>query len=279
VQGNGRLARPWRDEHSRAVLSQREIDRFVRDGFIAVRGAIEPDVIGACRDVVWERLEARGIDRRDRRTWREPLVRLWCPTGGPFVAAGTAPLLREAYDQLIGPRAWVRRRGVGGTIPVRFPHRRRPIDAVWHLDASYAVRRQARLNVRTRGRGLLALFLLSRTRRDDAPTRLLVGSHLDVPAVLKPARDKGMDMWDVMAGLPRSTFRRDVALATGNAGDVILCHPFLVHATSWPNRGPRPRLLIQPAIELRQPLRLDPHRRVRPVERAILRGLGREPSW
>ena len=74
------------------------------------------------------------------------------------------------------------------------------------------------------------------------------------------------------------TFGRDVALATGNAGDVILCHPFLVHATSWPNRGPRPRLLIQPAIELREPLRLDPRGRVRPVERAILRGLGREPS-
>ena len=32
-----------------------------------------------------------------------------------------------------------------------------------------------------------------------------------------------------------------VRLATGQAGDVILCHPFLVHAASWPHTGRHPR--------------------------------------
>jgi hypothetical protein len=258
------------------MLTPRQLERFRRDGFVVLRGALATAVVADCRDLVWDRLAARGVDRRDRSTWRQPLERVWHLDGAPFVAAGATPALREAYDQLLGPRRWVRGRGLSGTAPVRFPHRRRPTDAVWHLDAGFAVRGEARLNVRSRGHGLQSLFLLTRTGVDDAPTRLLVGSHLDVARALRPARVKGMAMWEVMAALPRATYRRPVALATGRAGDVYLLHPFLVHATSWPHRGSRTRILVQPSVTLREPLRLDPKRRgVRPVERAILDALGR----
>src|SRR3546814_5813112 len=47
------------------------------------------------------------------------------------------------------------------------------------------------------------------------------------------------------------------ALATGQAGDVFLCHPFLVHAASWPHRGTEPRVIAQPPIALDGSLRLD----------------------
>jgi hypothetical protein len=256
------------------VLTPRQLERFRRDGFVAVRGAVAPEVVADCREQVWAQLRALGYDGRDRTTWTEPLVRVWSATGSAFATAARSPVLVEAYDQLVGPRAWVRHRGFDGTVPVRFPHRRRPVDAVWHLDAGYAVRREPRLNVRSRGAALQALVLLSRTGPDDAPTRLLVGSHLDVPAVLRPARVKGVSMWDVMSALPRATFRRPVALATGQAGDVFLLHPFLVHATSWPNRGRRPRIVVQPKIGLREPFRLDRSRRtIRPVEQAILDAL------
>jgi len=30
---------------------------------------------------------------------------------------------------------------------------------------------------------------------------------------------------------------RPLAWATGHAGDVYLCHPFIVHAATWPHRG------------------------------------------
>lgn len=36
------------------------------------------------------------------------------------------------------------------------------------------------------------LFLFSDVGEDDAPTRIRVGSHLDVPAALAPAGDEGM---------------------------------------------------------------------------------------
>jgi hypothetical protein len=256
------------------MLTARQVARFQRDGFVAVRGALPADVTAACRDVIWTRLEAQGVSRRDASTWRQPLVRLWCPEGGPFAEASRAPALHEAYDQLLGRRAWIRPRdGLGGTVPVRFPHRHRPIDAVWHLDGGWASAGTARVNVHSRGRGLLALFLLTRAGPDDAPTQLLVGSHVDVARALKPARRRGMDMWDLVGSLPRSTFRREVALATGRAGDVFLCHPFLVHATSWPNLGTRPRIIVQPNIPLREPFPLDGRRATRPVERMIVDAL------
>ena len=48
----------------------------------------------------------------------------------------------------------------------------------------------------------------------------------------------------------RASAHRPTALATGRAGDVFLCHPFLVHAASWPHRGHLPRMIAQPAVAL-----------------------------
>ncbi|MGH3267097.1 MAG: hypothetical protein ACRDNS_34520, partial [Trebonia sp.] len=66
----------------------------------------------------------------DPASWTEPVVRIACPEGGPFVDAGSQPVVWEACDQLIGgPERWWRRPGVGGTLPVRFPSERDPGDA------------------------------------------------------------------------------------------------------------------------------------------------------
>lgn len=48
------------------------------------------------------------------------------------------------------------------------------------------------LNLRSRGRALLMLFMFSDIGPDDAPTRVKVGSHLDVPLFLVAAGDRGM---------------------------------------------------------------------------------------
>jgi hypothetical protein len=65
------------------------------------------------------------------------------------------------------------------------------------------------------------------------------------------------------------------SLATGRAGDVFLCHPFLVHAASWPHRGRQPRIIAQPGVALHEeyPLHERPGERPLPVQQAILAGL------
>jgi hypothetical protein len=66
---------------------------------------------------------------------------------------------------------------------------------------------------------------------------------------------------------------RPLAHATGQAGDVYLCHPFLIHAAQ-PHRGTVPRFMAQPPLIPVGELDLDrPDGHHSPVERAVLRGL------
>jgi hypothetical protein len=90
-------------------------------------------------------------------------------------------------------RPWVVRKalqgvaaGVGGTVPVRFPSTTDPGDAGWHFDGSYDVGGQWWMNVQSRGRALLALFLFTDVGERDAPIEVLVGSHMDVPRLIPP---------------------------------------------------------------------------------------------
>jgi hypothetical protein len=130
------------------------------------------------------------------------------------------------------------------------------------------------VNVTSRGRALLMLFLFSDVGEDDAPTRIRVGSHREVARLLEPEGEVGLSFME-LAGRRHTTEGCPVAFATGEAGTVYLCHPFLVHAAQ-PHRGTRPRFMAQPPLFPKQPFQL--HREDgagSPVERAIRLGLGR----
>ena len=262
------------------MLSEDEIGVFLADGYVAVRGAVPAPVTGACQDMIWADLERQGVRRDDPATWTAPVVRIPCPEGGPFAAAGTTPVLQEACDQLIGPGRWWRREGVGGTIPVRFPSEADPGDAGWHIESSYEVGGQWRVNAGSRDRGLLAIYLLTDVEPDGAPTRLRPGSHRDVPRILAPAGDEGMEWLPAAQQAARASAHRPTALATGRAGDVFLCHPFLVHAASWPHRGRFPRMIAQPGVALsgQYALRAEPGEAPPPVQQAILGSLAAAAS-
>jgi hypothetical protein len=249
-----------------------DTEAFLRDGYVAVRGAFDEATARACREMIWEVLAGRGVSRDDRATWAPPLIRIDCPEGGPFAAAGTSPRLHAAYDELIGAGRWVPRAGVGGTVPVRFPSEEYPGEVGFHIEGSYWGGDGWWANVRSRDRGLLALFLLSDVGPDDAPTRLIAGSHLFVPPVLAPAGDAGMPSNDVSAGLRPSVLCRLAAEATGRAGDVYLCHPFIVHTATWPHRGTTARLIAQPAVAVPGGFTLDGSD-PSPVAQAIVQGL------
>jgi Phytanoyl-CoA dioxygenase (PhyH) len=252
------------------VLSQAEIGAFICDGYVAVRGAVRDAVLRACRDVIWAELAQRGVIRDDPASWTAPVVRIACPEGGPFAEAGTTAPVWQACDQLIGAGRWWRREGIGGTIPVRFPSAEDPGDAGWHIESSYQVDGRSRVNLASRARGLLALYLFTDVGPDDAPTRLRPGSHLDVPPILAAAGDDGMDWGPAAQQAARASAHRPTAYATGRAGDVFLCHPFLVHAASWPHRGRSPKMMAQPGVALHTQFPLGAP--LSPVETAIMNG-------
>jgi hypothetical protein len=232
-------------------LSQTEIDQFVELGYVRLTEAFPERVARQCREATYEQL---GIGTA--APWPEPVMR-GLVEGEPLRRAANSPRLLEAVGQLLRGEAWQRRPNLG-LVVVRFPFDGDPGDTGWHVDASFEGPTTDSLvnwdvNYRSKGRGLLLLCLLSDVGVDDAPTRILQGSHRAMPSLLEQFGESGV----LGQAAPLPDPRGSTALATGEAGDVYLCHPFLVHAASWPHRGPEPRFITQPPIGLEGPLRID----------------------
>jgi hypothetical protein len=119
------------------------------------------------------------------------------------------------------------------------------------------------------------LFLFSDVGIADAPTRIRVGSHFDVARILAPAGESGMSFMQLAQRLDESADRPEV-LATGEAGTVYLCHPFLVHSAQ-PHYGSETRFLAQPPLGMAAPFQLErADGDYSPAERAIRIALGLE---
>ena len=242
------------------VLSDAQREQFVRDGFVNLEDAFSGELAAAARAILWS---ASGCDPEDRETWTRPVVRLGDFAEEPFRQAVNTAALHAAFDELVGVGRWVPRQSLGG-FPIRFPHSDDPGDTGWHVDASFApdqpVGQQEsyfdwRVNLRSRGRALLMLFLFSDVGETDAPTRIRLGSHLRVPSLLAPAGEVGLTSMELSVAAAGATEGMPEANATGRAGTVFLCHPFLVHAAQ-PHHGANPRFLAQPPLSPRAPFEL-----------------------
>jgi Phytanoyl-CoA dioxygenase (PhyH) len=248
--------------------------RFVEQGVVHLEHAFPRELARECRDLLWRDLEC---DPDDASTWTRPVVRLGEYPQEPFRKAANTTRLHAAFDALVGKDRWTPRASLG-SFPIRFPSADDPGDTGWHADAGfYGDDGTLRLNIRSKGRALLMLFLFSDTGDDDAPTRIKVGSHLEVPPLLEGEGDQGLTYLELAERLDPS---RDypIALATGEAGDVYLCHPFLVHAAQC-HRGRSPRFMAQAALDSpTAPIALErDDGRYSAVEAAIRIGLGLEP--
>ena len=257
------------------TLTAAQIDAFITNGYVRLDDAFPAELADAGRAILWH---DTGCDPDNPATWTKPVVRLGHYAQPPFREAANTSRLHSAYDQLTGASRWQPPGGLG-TFPVRFPSPDDPGDAGWHVDVSFGFAENPtdflswRANVRSRDRLLLMLFLFSDVGDDDAPTRIRVGSHLDVARQLAPAGEAGLTLRELAADGFAASAGRDPVLATGPAGTVYLCHPFLVHAAQ-PHRGTHPRFMAQPPLLPREQIKLDrADGGYAPVERAIRRAL------
>lgn len=253
------------------ALSDAQIDQFVHDGFVRLDDAFPRQLADEGRAVLWR---DTGCDPADGTTWTQPVVRLGYYGQEPFRKAVNTPLLHAAFDQLVGRGRWLPR-GDLGSFPVRFPHPDDPKDTGWHVDLSFPGPSDDsgehdgfaswRVNVTSRGRALLMLFLFSDVGEADAPTRIRIGSHIEIARLLRPAGDAGMA--DLLLKHVAADCRE--ATAVGKAGTVYLCHPFLIHAAQR-HCGSSPRFMAQPPLHPAEPIRLErPDGDYSPVEQAI----------
>jgi len=229
------------------VLSDDEVEGFIRDGYVVVRTAFGAATAAECRAAIWAVLAAHGIAADDPATWTQPAVRVPCPEGPAFDAIADAPALVDACDRLIGAGRWRRLDGAGGDVPVRFRSEQWPGDTGYHIEGTWWGGDEYWTSVTSPGRGLTALILFGDVEPDEAPTRLVVGSHRFAAPVLAAAGPLGMGGAAAADRLQPSVLCRQVAHATGHAGDIYLCHPLLVHTSTWPHRGRRPRMMASRA--------------------------------
>jgi hypothetical protein len=264
------------------VEHKRQIETFIENGFLKIEDAFSAGCAKECVNILWKDL---GCQPADPSSWTKQVVWLGYYSQPPFIQAANTPKLHKAFNQLAGLGNWKTPETLG-TFPVRFPGTADTGDIGWHIDVSFANDSTEpnnfltwRANINSKGRALLMLFLFSDIGPDDAPTRIRAGSHLDIAQRLSAAGEDGLSLLELAGNNFSESEGTEEVLATGAAGTVYLCHPFLVHAAGI-NRGKSPRFLAQPALLPKRPYNLNrADSNYTPVEIAIRKGLGLNPIY
>jgi hypothetical protein len=254
-------------------LTPAQIDQFINQGFIKIENAFSSKVADECRAILWK---ATQCDPDNPQSWTQPVIRIGEMALEPFKKAANTTILHTAFDQLAGKGNWLPRESLG-TFPIRFPSKESAGDTGWHVDASFAGENannylEWRININSKGRALLMLFLFSDVSEADAPTVIRIGSHLDIAKILEPAGEQRfsfMELAQRIDVLPN----HDQALTTGSAGAVYLCHPFIVHAAK-DHHGTMPKFMAQPPLLTKNDFNIhQPEELGCPVEKAIIIGI------
>jgi len=256
-----------------ATLTAKQIDIFIDHGFVKLENAFSQEIAADCRDILWE---ATHCDRNDPGTWVHPVIRIGEMGSEPFKKAANTDVLHNAFDQLAGKDNWLPRQTLG-TFPIRFPGTKPAGDTGWHVDASFPGEDinnyfDWRINFHSKGRALLMLFLFSDVGQLEAPTMIRISSHLDVAKILEVEGEVGLSFMELAEKLDRLP-KREKVFATGRAGTVYLCHPFIVHAARE-HKGVKPKFMAQPPLLPRTDFDISrPLEQLCPVEKAIVKGI------
>jgi hypothetical protein len=253
-------------------LTQDQVDHFIHKGFVKIENAFSTDIADQCRAILWK---ASGCDPNNPESWK-PVIRIGELAEEPFRKAANSTVLQKAFDTLVGHGNWLPRQTLG-SFPIRFPSKEEPNDTGWHVDASFPGEDPNnyfdwRININSKGRALLMLFFFSDVTINDAPTVIIDHSHFDVARILEPAGENGLSFMKLSERLEILSAHHK-SLATGEAGTVYLCHPFVVHAAQKHN-GTSPKFMGQPPLFPRNEFNI--HRdeaKLTPVEKAIVEGL------
>ncbi len=251
------------------MLTAAQKEQFIAEGHLVIKGAFSPEW-----SLEWVRDECarQGYDVDDPATWRKPYERMDLHRRERLEEF--APSAWEASYALMGGEDRAKNRPVIGLFAMNFSQGAdRPFEPPtaasrgWHKDGWHF-----RHFLDSPEQALLGIPLFTDVLPGGGATFLAADSVAPVARFLA-AHPEGVlpDDFDTGALLAECTDFRE---AVGDAGDVYLLHPFLLHAVGQ-NVLKRPRAITNIGYELREPMRLHrPDGAYSPVEAAILRGLG-----
>jgi hypothetical protein len=251
------------------VLTEEQIEAFLRCGHVTVPQCFTRADAQPWLDEAWVRL---GYDPDDPSTWTESRVHM--PSRRRVEVADFAPKAWRAACELLGgeerieqPCTWgdgfIVNLGLGADREWEPPSRSSP---GWHKDGDFF-----RHFLDSPEQGLLTLVLWSDIEPRGGGTFVAADSVAAVARLLADTPEgvlpDDFDYDDLISQCD------DFVETTGRLGDVVLLHPYVLHAVSQNHRGPR--FITNPPIALREPIRFD-RDDPSPVERAVLRALGVE---
>ncbi len=250
------------------MLTADQHESFDQRGWCRLTTVFPTDQAHLMVDRIWDTLERQhGVRRDARETWH-----ITQATGlqalrreSIFQSIGSADAC-AALDDLLGTGRW-RRPTHWGQFLVSFPTADGDWTVpheTWHTDSDY-------LAPRHQLSGTLMFSFLSEVRPHGGGTAVIEGSHRLVsrfvagqkPDALTPmkkarkaflrsdpwlcALTAGGDAADRVAGFMERNHEIEgisvrVAELTGRPGDIVLAHPWLVHAPAA-NRGDQPRIM------------------------------------
>jgi hypothetical protein len=252
-------------------LTDDQVEHFLERGYVVVKECFTGDAARDWLRTAWVRF---GYDPAAPQTWTEKRIHL---SSRSYVDAREfAPNAWLAARDLLGgeermelPWQWsdgfIANLGVGDDRPWEPPSA-----AVrgWHKDGDFF-----RHFLDSPEQGLLTLVLWTEMRHQGGGT-FVAADSVPVVARFLAEHPEGVlpDDFD-FTGLIGEC--REFVEMTGEPGDVVLLHPYILHATSQNVLGVG-RIITNPPLALREPMnfnRPDPAD-FSPVESAVLRGLG-----
>ena len=263
------------------MLTQQQHEEFMERGFTRVSNAFSQDTAAKMVARFWSFLEQHQNVRRDEpASWTEGIVRGIADLKheSEFQQIGSAKTL-SVIDQLLGKNNW-QHPSTWGQILATFPAEewswtslcqgRVDVETVqWHTDYEYDSRPDDLAGVQVfpiladldPGGGATLVIegspgVIRNFVRDQPPEVLqkmkrarlaLMNSHPWFQSISEPISLPRPEEWiaeqrTVIDGIPVA-----VAELTGKAGDVVFCHPWLLHS-SPPNCNETPRLMCTQRI-------------------------------
>ncbi|WP_432493398.1 phytanoyl-CoA dioxygenase family protein [Kineococcus auxinigenes] len=259
------------DTSTTAPLSDAQVEHFLEKGYVVLERCFDAEQAAPIVDEAWQRL---GVDRDDPTTWDRPRVHL--SSRAHVDAERFAPTAFHAACQLLGgrervqtPWEWgdgiIANLGVGADRPFEPPSAR---VGGWHKDGDFF-----RHFLDSPEQGLLTIVLWTDVLSRGGGTFVATDS-VGVVARFLAERPEGV-LPDALQQTRLVEHCRRFEELTGEQGDVVLMHPFMLHATSQ-NVLRAQRLITNPPLSLREPMDFDRPDAgdFSPVERAVLNGLG-----
>jgi len=257
------------------VLNAADIENFLAFGFVHLKNCFDTAPGSIAHRWVEESWARNGLSATDRSAWPNDKIHMPMTESvrvrdfSPYAFAAISELC-GGEERVAGDLAWgnffIANYGLGRDKPWIAPS---PEMGGWHVDGDSFLH-----FLDSPEQSLLIVVLFSDIHPQGGGTFIACDS---VPLVARYLAEhpEGVDPFKFPS---KELIKecRDCRETTGNAGDVFLLHPYILHTSSY-NHRPEARFMINPAGQLAEPMRFD--RRsdgsaYSPMEQAVLRALG-----